>query len=308
MKQQGIKIVVVGSINCDIVSFLDEFPKPNETVFASGYEIAIGGKGLNQAVAASRMGAQVSMIGCVGDDGFGQRAIAHLKKNSVDCAGICTTKSAPTGLAAIAVNEAGDNMISVASGANFALGAEHVTKHSGLIKEADVLLVQAEISVDVIKASLELANQAGVPSILNPAPADKNILPLLNMCTYITPNETEAETLTGCSVQGKSEIYAALQALKNSGANQIVMTRGRRGALISGVDVGIEIASYAVKTVDTTGAGDVFNGVFAAGIAEQLSSDKAARRACAGAALSVMKKTANSAPTRDEIKQFMNKN
>lgn len=304
----GPSVVVVGSINCDIVSYLEHFPKANETVFAHGYEIAIGGKGLNQAVAAARIGAQVSMIGCVGDDDFGRQAIAHLSRAGVDCSHIMIAPDAPTGVAAIAVNDAGDNMISVASGANLALSAEHVKSCRAVIENADVLITQAEISAPVMRAALEIANGAGVVSVLNPAPAKKSVLPLLKYCSFITPNESETESLSGYYPEGDSNIANAMRVLKDHGARHIVITCGRRGSVISGESGPIDIAPFEVVSVDSTGAGDVFNGVFAVGIASGLSTEAAARRASAAAAISVTRKTANSAPTHDEVEVFLQAN
>lgn len=302
------KVVVVGSINCDIVSYLKQFPKANETVFAHGYEIAIGGKGLNQAVAASRIGGQVSMIGCVGDDDFGRQATAHLRANGVNCDSVMVSTDAPTGVAAIAVNDAGDNMISVASGANLALSAAHVLAHRSVIENADVLITQAEVSVEVMAIALEIANGAGVPSVLNPAPAEKTVLPLLKYCTYITPNESETETLSGYYPEGGENIASAIRVLKEHGAENIVITCGSRGSLIGTDGDPISVAPFKVKSVDSTGAGDTFNGVFAVGVASGLSAKDAARQASAAAAISVTRKTADSAPTRTEVDAFVSKN
>jgi len=146
MSSKTVNVVVVGSINYDITSYLAEFPQPNETLFAKSYETAIGGKGLNQAVAAARIGANVKMIGCVGDDGFGEQAISHLTLNGVDCAAVSKLDTVATGFAAIMVNDAGDNMISVASGANKALAPHHVEAVKDIIEAADIVITQSEVS------------------------------------------------------------------------------------------------------------------------------------------------------------------
>lgn len=301
-------VVVVGSINCDIVSYLKQFPKANETVFAHGYEIAIGGKGLNQAVAAARIGGRISMIGCVGNDDFGRQATAHLIENGVNCDSVMVADDAPTGVAAIAVNDAGDNMISVASGANLALSVAHVLAHRSVIENADVLITQAEVSVEVMAAALEIANGAGVPSVLNPAPAEKTVLPLLKYCTYITPNESETETLSGFYPEGADNIDNAIRVLREQGAENIVITCGSRGSLIGTESDPITVAPYKVRSVDSTGAGDTFNGVFAVGVASGLSAQAAARQASAAAAISVTRKTADSAPSRAEVDAFVSDN
>ena len=307
MSHASPKIVVVGSINCDIVTYLKQFPQPNETVFAHGYEIAIGGKGLNQAVAAKRLGAQVSMIGCIGDDDFGRQACAHLLANGVNCDSVMVSDMTPTGVATIAVNDAGDNMISVASGANLALTVAHVMAFRELIESADVLITQSEVSVDVMTCALEIANGAGVKSILNPAPANKTVLPLLKFCTYITPNESETQTLSGFYPEGDADIAKAIANLSAQGASNIVITCGSRGSLIHNGDTLISVAPYKVVSVDSTGAGDVFNGAFAVGIASGMSAPDAARQASAAAAISVTRKTADSAPTRSELDAFVSK-
>lgn len=305
MDMRKANVVVVGSINCDIVSYLDSFPKPNETVTARSYEIAIGGKGLNQAVAAARMGANVTMIGCVGDDDFGHKAIAHLEDNNVDHTAIVISPNAPTGAASIAVNAAGDNMISVASGANHALTADHINACRECIEAADVLITQAEVTIEVMSAALEMAHNAGVITVLNPAPATRAVLLLLKHSTYITPNELETQTLSGVYPDESSAIDKALGGLKAHGAQNILITCGARGSLLA-VSGRLEtIAPFLAESIDSTGAGDVFNGVFAVGLASGEKPAKAACLASAAAAISVTRKTANSAPTYAELMEFV---
>jgi len=305
MEQKDVNVVVVGSINYDITSYLKEFPDPNETLFAKDYKTAIGGKGLNQAVAAARVGANVKMIGCVGEDGFGEQAVAHLTDNGVDCAAVVKSSAAPTGFAAIMVNDAGDNMISVASGANKALSPDDVNAAKEIIEAADIVITQSEVSADVIASALEIAKKAGVPTVLNPAPADPSALPLLKHCTYVTPNESETETLTGFFPEGEMPIEDAIHKFKEQGADNIVITLGSRGALISDGGTANRVDPFAVTSIDSTGAGDVFNGVFAVSIARGLSSEDAVRHASAAAAISVTRLTADSAPTHAELAAFM---
>jgi len=305
MKSNDVNVVVVGSINYDITSYLKEFPAPNETLFAKTYKTAIGGKGLNQAVAAARIGANVKMIGCVGDDGFGEQAVAHLMDNDVDCSMVVRSKEAPTGFAAIMVNDAGDNMISVASGANKALNPKDVLAAKDLIENADIVITQSEVSADVIAAALEIANAAGVPTVLNPAPADPSAIPLLKYSTYVTPNESETETLTGFYPEGELPIEDAIHKFKEYGAGNIVITLGSRGALYSDGGSAKRVDPFAVKSIDSTGAGDVFNGVFSVSIARGMTPEDAIKYASAAAAISVTRLTADCAPTQAEVTAFL---
>jgi len=268
-------------------------------------ETAIGGKGLNQAVAAARIGANVKMIGCVGDDGFGEQAISHLTLNGVDCAAVSKLDTVATGFAAIMVNDAGDNMISVASGANKALAPHHVEAVKDIIEAADIVITQSEVSAEVIAVALEIANAAGVKTILNPAPADASALPLLKHATYVTPNESETETLSGHYPEGTTATQDAIQKFKSLGAENIVITLGSRGALISDGGPAEHVMPFGVKSIDSTGAGDVFNGVFAVSIARGMSRSEAVRYASAAAAISVTRLTADSAPTQEEVNSFM---
>ncbi|NNC36358.1 MAG: ribokinase [Hyphomonadaceae bacterium] len=305
MKQSDVNVVVVGSINYDITSYLAEFPQANETLFAKDYKTAIGGKGLNQAVAAARIGADVKMIGCVGDDGFGEQAIAHLIANGVDCSRVVRSKEAPTGFAAIMVNDAGDNMISVASGANKALTPKDVVAAKDSIEAADIVITQSEVSADVIAKALEIANASGVPTVLNPAPADPSAIQLLKHSTYVTPNESETETLTGFYPEGELRVEDAIQKFKEYGAGTIVITLGSRGALISDGGAAETVEPFDVTSVDSTGAGDVFNGVFSVSIARGMEPAEAVKYASAAAAISVTRLTADSAPTQDEVAAFL---
>lgn len=305
MSNSEIKVVVVGSVNYDITSYLAEFPQPNETLFAKSYKTAIGGKGLNQAVAAARIGASVHMIGCVGEDGFGQQAIDHLSANGVNCSAVVRSPEVPTGFAAIMVNDAGDNMISVASGANKALLPEHVEAARDIIEAANIVITQSEVSADVIAAALAIANSAGVPTVLNPAPADPSAIPLLKHSTYVTPNESETEVLTGHYPEGEMAIEDAIHQFKQYGAENIVITLGSRGALISDGAHTSTVDPFKVKSIDSTGAGDVFNGVFSVSIARGMSAQEAVRYASAAAAISVTRLTADSAPTQAEVSAFL---
>ena len=305
MPKSKIKAVIVGSINYDIASYVADFPAPGETLFADRYETAIGGKGLNQAVAAARIGADVSMIGCVGDDGFGAEACAHLKANGVDVRHVRKDESARTGFAAIMVSRASENMISVASGANLALSVQDVEAAAETIRSADILITQSEVSTDVMAAALKIASQAGVPAVLNPAPAEKSVLPLLKYVDYVTPNEHEAEALTGHNPESADGRSRVLAAFSKAGAKNVIITLGKAGVLVCKGDTSSRVDAFPVTAVDTTGAGDAFNGVFAVCIARGDSPDAAAKTAAAAAAISVTRPTADSAPSAREVKEFL---
>lgn len=305
MNKSDVNVVVVGSINYDITSYLEVFPDPNETLFAKNYETAIGGKGLNQAVAASRIGANVTMIGCVGDDGFGKQALEHLEHNGVDCSAVITSDVARTGFAAIMVNDAGDNMISVASGANKALTSIHVEAARKHIEAADIVITQSEVSADVIEAALKIADAANVKTVLNPAPADASVLPLVALSTYLTPNESETEALTGYYPEGDAAILNAIEKFQSYGASNILITCGSRGVLANKGLRAELVKPFSVKSLDSTGAGDVFNGVFSVSVARGMTTREAARYASAAAAISVTRLTADSAPTQKEVDAFI---
>lgn len=312
-EKTAIKIVVVGSINCDIVNQVKNFPAPNETIFSHDYTIAIGGKGLNQAIAAARQSSTdlpitVHMIGCVGDDDFGRQALAHLKENGVNTDGVLITDQAPTGMASIFVDDAANNMIAVASGANMALSADHVSAHQNLIVSADLIITQAEVSTPVLSAALKISKQANIPSIFNPAPADKNHIDLIANARYVTPNESETQILTGIWPETDDGLKLALRALLKDSDTTPLITCGSRGAVYEKDGELQWVKPFAVQAVDTTGAGDVYNGVFAVGIASDLAIGEAAHRASVAAAISVTRPTANSAPSFDELQQFLQEN
>ncbi|HFB54719.1 MAG TPA: ribokinase [Hellea balneolensis] len=300
-----VNIVVIGSINFDISMFVTRFPKPNETISGGRSQTTMGGKGLNQAVAAARMGARVHMVGCVGRDSFGQDAVTHLTRNGVTCDYVVQADEAPTGCATITVDGDANNMICVSPGANWSLRPEHIIAARETIATADIVVVQAEIPTDVIEQVFDIAEQAHVPCVFNPAPAKKSLLSLLGRAQYVTPNESETETMTGINPEKDTDILAALDAFDHAGTAQIIMTRGARG--ISYRDGGklVHVPTFKVDAVDSTGAGDVFNGVLAVGLAQGLSVHDACVHANGAAALSVTRKGADAAPTRTELAQFL---
>jgi len=303
-----VKIVVVGSINCDITTYVNAFPKAHETVMAERTAVSVGGKGLNQAVAAARAGAEVAMVGCVGADQFGRQAMNYLKSNGVSVDHVSVIGEVTTGTASIFVTRSGENMIAVAQGANSMLGRKQVEAAYQLISSADVLVVQLETSLESVRAALELAKARGVKTIFNPAPADPKATALLSLVDIVTPNETETEALVGVYPDSAEATEKAIQAFHKLGTDGVIITKGEDGCAISikGHRLGIE--TFEVDLVDPTGAGDVFNGVFAVGLARKLTLEEAARIASAAAAISVTRPMAEgAAPFTHEIDEFMAK-
>jgi ribokinase len=310
------KITVIGSINCDFTSFLDDFPVTNQTTHANSFAFNVGGKGLNQAVAAARFGAQVSFVGCIGGDSFGNDALKYLNKHSVDTTHVYTLDEETTGTAGIYVSSKGDNMIAVTPGANACLTENHVQQAKELIASSDVILVQLEIPYDTVKAALSLARLSSTRTILNPAPMTACASDLIALTDIVTPNETEMATLCGLDLnqsraEGEFEHFSIKEMsneLLAKGVSTVVTTLGAEGCYIVTNDSSKHVPSHPVRVLDPTGAGDVFNGVLAVAIAEGGSLFDAAQIAVAAAALSVEKETVcDAAPTRVEVEKLLNK-
>ncbi len=301
-----MKIVVVGSSNTDMIVKVPRIPKPGETILGGKFSTAAGGKGANQAVAAARAGGDVTFIARVGDDMFGQQAYSGFKEDQINVGYVKTDKVEPSGVALIFVDEKGENSIAVASGANAALSPEDVNEAAELIQSADILLMQLETPLETVRRAAEIAKEAGVKVILNPAPAMKLDDSFLSNLTIITPNESEAELLTGISVTDVESAERAAIALLERGLEVVIITLGSKGALIKTKEKKHLIAGFKVDAVDATAAGDVFNGSLAVAIAEGKSQEDAVRFANAAAALSVTKLGAQpSIPKRDEIERLL---
>ena len=274
------RVTVLGSLNMDISVTVPRLPEPGATVLGSAARFTPGGKGANQAVAAARLGAEVRMAGCVGDDDFGRRLLAALREEGVGHDGVRVTADAPTGLAMISVDHAGENIITVAPGANHEVGAAEV--HVALAEPQNVLVVCAEIPVEVIVAALARHRA----SILNlaPAPADAAAIVAGARPDWLVVNETEAAAVLGRPVRGLAEAGEAAAALLTTGARHAVVTAGAHGAAHAGPDGAGTTGAFRVDAVDTVGAGDTFVGALAVALAAGIPAAEAVRAASAAGA------------------------
>jgi len=298
--------VVVGSSNTDMIVRLARLPRPGETLIGGEFLTAAGGKGANQAVGAARAGGRVTLIARVGRDVFGDQALAGLRRERIDVRHVVRDRSAPSGVALIFVAKDGENSIAVASGANAELSPADIRKSAGVIRAAAMLVMQLETPAATVRAAAEVAASAGVRVILNPAPARALPDALLKRISILTPNETEAETLTGIKVTGPSAAAKACASLRARGVRTVIVTLGSRGAFLADVDGQRLVPGFKVKAVDTTAAGDIFNGALAVALAEGQALQAAVRFANAAAALSVTRLGAQpSAPKRREVDMFL---
>jgi len=300
------KLVVIGSSNTDMIVQLPRIPRPGETILGGAFQTAPGGKGANQAVAAARAGADVTLLACVGDDAFGRAALAGFVTDGIGCEHVVIDPNAPSGVAQIFVGADGENSIGVASGANACLTPAHIENAAATIEAAGTILLQLETPLDTVKRAAEIGAAAGCRVILNPAPAQELPAELYPLLDIISPNETEAELLTGIAVTDESSAAAAATRLHDLGAGTVLITLGAEGVFQSAGADGKIVPAYAVDVVDTTAAGDVFNGNLAAALCRDLPLEEALVYAQAAAALSVQCLGAQpSAPTRRSIDGFL---
>lgn len=300
------KLCVLGSINVDHVIRVPYFPKAGETLTGYGYQIAYGGKGANQAVAAARLGAAVQFIGTIGDDQIGQAMKAAFMVDGIDTAAITTIAGQSTGLAMIQVSDEGENSIVISAGANADLTPALVEQHQAAIAEADILLMQLESPLQAVGFAAKFAKSAGTKVVLNPAPAQPLPPSLLSLVDMITPNETEAEILTGVKVCDEQTACLAAAHFHQLGIETVLITLGAKGVYASQNGQGEMIAGFRVQAVDTTAAGDTFNAGVVTALLEGKSLKEAIRFAHAAAAISVTRMGAQTAiPTREETDQFL---
>ncbi|WP_434400163.1 ribokinase [Planococcus sp. 11815] len=282
-------ITVVGSINMDLVVGTERFPKQGETVLGNLYTTVPGGKGANQAVAAARLGDQVHMVGAVGSDAFGTQLLSGLETEQIDTQGVKKTDGA-SGIANILLSE-GDNRIIVVPGANHELTKSDIDAQKKAIEKSSMVILQLELPIPVVEYTLQLAKELGVPAILNPAPAG-GFTEAMKQADFLTPNETEAEELFGTNWELELERYP----------NRMVVTLGKNGARYFDGDKHVTVEGFPTQAVDTTGAGDTFNGALAVALAEGSEFKEAVRFANAAASLSVEKFGAQGGmPNRTEV-------
>ena len=293
----GRKITVIGSINMDLVTSTTQIPKVGETVLGQSFHSIPGGKGANQAVAAARLGGDVTMIGAVGDDSFGRTLVDHLTHQGINTKNIIEVKDVSSGIASIILSAA-DNSIIVVPGANNSITPEIIEKHEDIIRASSILLLQLEIPLESVIRAIELAKKHGVLTILNPAPIQKLPKNLLEMVDFVTPNEHEQELLFA-SVEGTEKDLANLK-------EKCIVTKGSKGVVIYKNGKKVEIPSVQVEAVDTTGAGDSFNGALAYALCEGLEIVEACRFANVVGAISVTKLGAQTGmPTKKEVEEFL---
>jgi ribokinase len=304
-----ISVLVVGSSNTDMIIRVPRIPKPGETVLGGEFAMVPGGKGANQAVAAARAGGHVTFVARVGDDVFGERARRNFEADGLETCFVFRTPGVPSGVALINVGERGENSISVASGANARLSAGDIEKAEEAFAAADIVLLQLESPMETVRASAKKAQDRGVPVILNPAPPRALDRGLLGLVTVLTPNEHEAGFLTGLRVKDEISARQAAAQLRARGLGQVIVTLGERGVYASSAEFEGPMPAFRVDPVDTTAAGDVFNGALAVALAEKMTLKDALRFAQVAAAISVTRPGAQpSAPTRAEIGAFLRTN
>jgi ribokinase len=299
-------VLVIGSSNTDLIIKAARIPKPGETILGGEFARAAGGKGANQAVAAARAGGLVTFIARVGRDANGREALAGFAAAGIIVRHVICDATKPSGVALIVVDRNGENSIAVASGANDKLCPGDVHRAKGAFRRARIVLLQLETPLKTVVASVELAAAAGARVVLNPAPARSLPVQLLKRIYLLTPNESEAEMLTGVAVVNQITAAKAAAKLLARGVQNVIITLGARGAFVAGMGVQQLIPGFKVNAVDATGAGDVFNGALVVALAEGRSLLAAAQFACAAAAISVTRLGAQpSAPTRREIESLL---
>ena len=285
---------------------LERLPKPGETIFGGEFSCAPGGKGANQAVAAARAGGAVTFIARIGRDMFGDKTVAGFVADGINVDYVIRDQTNPSGVALIFIGRAGENSIAVASGSNGKLAPADLKKTRKAFHDADVLVLQLETPMKTVEAAAELAAETGLRVILNPAPAQCLPASLLRRVSVLTPNQSEAELLTGVTLRGWAAAAKAAAELLSRGVQNVIITLGSRGVYVAGKETRQMIPGYKVKAIDTTAAGDVFNGALSVALAAGKPLVEAARFANAAAAISVTRMGAQtSAPTRKEIERML---
>jgi len=280
------RIAVVGSANIDLTTFTAQFPKPGETIFGQKFDLGFGGKGANQAVAARLCGADVFMVARVGSDLFGPATIENFKKLGIDATHVKQVEGLSSGVAPIFVDPQGQNRILVVKGANDAIKPADVDAAADTLKAADCIVLQFEIPLDTVYYTVGFAKKHGIRCILNPAPGQPVDMSALDGLDYFVPNESEAETITGMPVRNVEDAKKCADKLLASGIRRVILTLGANGSLLASRETKEHLPAFAVKSIDSTGAGDAFIGSFAVFLAEGLPEREAVRRANLYAGLS----------------------
>lgn len=301
-------IVVIGSLNVDMIVKSDKFPEKGETILGQHFSTAMGGKGANQAVALARLGAEVSLIGAIGRDDFGKKAIANLKHEGINTSFITVIDNVETGVACVQLS-ANDNRITVIPGANFQLHPTHIDQAERILEKADAVLLQMEIPLETLTYAVKKVKKMGKIVILNPAPAVKLSKDILSHVDFLTPNETELQILADESIGNQGTHSNSAQQLLEMGVENIIVTLGAQGATYYTVN-GVEksFPAHFVNVVDTTGAGDAFNGGLTYALARGKTLDEAVTLAVKVGSLAVTKLGAQEGmPTSKELKSFLTK-
>lgn len=299
-------IVVVGSANMDMVVSLHRPPRPGETVFGQSFGMFPGGKGANQAVCAAKLGAKTTFIGKLGRDILGDKLIDTMRRAGVRLNHLMIDAEARTGTAVIVVDRSGENQIVVVSGANMEVRPQDIRRHRQAFTGASVALLQLEIPLETVRTGLMAAKAAGCTVVLNPAPARALPRTLLRYVDFLTPNVTEAGMLSGVPVRNEADAERAGRKLLALGVGAVIVTMGKSGCLLVQNGAAKRFRAHKVKAVDTTGAGDAFNGAFALELARGADIDRAIERAMSVAAFSVTRMGAQaSMPTRRQLTAFL---
>ncbi|MGY3777805.1 ribokinase [Isobaculum melis] len=280
------KLIVLGSLNLDLVMTTSKLPNIGETILGEDIQYMLGGKGANQAVAASRIGQDVTLLGGLGDDTFGEKIRKHLAEENLDLTHVKTFNNMFTGIASI-FKLPTDNSIVVIPGANHLVDTQYLTEVQSVIQKGNVLLSQLEIPLETVKEGMAFAKEQQMLTILNPAPYHEGVKEIMPFVDIVTPNETEFEGLCGQSWSTVAELEQEMLAWSEANQTQLIVTRGEHGTSYTNHGKVIHLPAIQVKVVDTTGAGDTFNGILAYELSQGMSMDDAVRRASIGASLSV---------------------
>lgn len=299
------RILVVGSANVDLVTRVPRCPRPGETLIGASFQTMPGGKGANQAVAAARLGAETTFIGCVGSDGFGEMLRSNLAAEGIDVSHVKVHPSVPSGTATILVGDDGQNTIVVTPSANFELTPEDIEPLSSLFETATAVLVQLEIPLGTVMAVLGLARRWGVLSILDAGPAQQVPAEILRKASVVSPNETEAEAITGVAIETVAHAEAAADKLMELGAREVVLKVGASGAYYAGEIENVHVPAFPVKPVDTTAAGDAFTAALATVWGRMPAREALQYANAAGALATTVAGAQPSMPTKAAVKAFL---